>query len=176
MARKSIKKWKTLICKHCGKAFFVPQYELNYRPNIKFCSPNCYHLSTRKPTEYRPCAYCGKEIAITTTNKQKKFCDTKCACAYKRARDRKPTVGVGGYKYVWFADGSGQKEHRYIMEQKLGRKLKRNEVVHHIDGDRTNNDISNLIVMSRGEHSALHRREELERGKKLFGGVQSGNQ
>lgn len=49
--------------------------------------------------------------------------------------------------------------HRYIMEQVLGRTLSRDEVVHHIDGDRTNNDLSNLVVMSRSEHSKLHHQQ-----------------
>jgi hypothetical protein len=42
------------------------------------------------------------------------------------------------------------------MEQYLGRKLKSNEVVHHIDGDKFNNDLSNLQLMTREEHSRLH--------------------
>lgn len=47
-------------------------------------------------------------------------------------------------------------EHRYIMEQFLDRKLDKNEVVHHIDGNKLNNDISNLEVMSLSDHSRLH--------------------
>ena len=47
-------------------------------------------------------------------------------------------------------------EHRYIMEQILGRKLTKDEVVHHIDGNKLNNDPSNLQVMSRAEHTRLH--------------------
>lgn len=35
-------------------------------------------------------------------------------------------------------------EHRYVMAQNIGRPLHDWETVHHIDGDRTNNDISNL--------------------------------
>jgi hypothetical protein len=35
-------------------------------------------------------------------------------------------------------------EHRLVMEQHLGRYLLPTEVVHHIDGDPTNNDIANL--------------------------------
>lgn len=48
-------------------------------------------------------------------------------------------------------------EHRYIMEQHLGRKLKKDEVVHHIDGDKSNNNIYNLEVLMRNEHSRNHR-------------------
>jgi len=50
----------------------------------------------------------------------------------------------------------GEPEHRKIMRLKLGRELKPNEVVHHIDGNPHNNKPSNLIVMSRSEHTRLH--------------------
>ena len=49
-----------------------------------------------------------------------------------------------------------KEEHRKIMEEYLGRKLTRYEVVHHIDGDKSNNDINNLALMTLEEHSRLH--------------------
>ena len=43
--------------------------------------------------------------------------------------------------------------HRLVMEKHLGRYLDPKETVHHIDGNRANNDISNLMLYgSRGEH------------------------
>ena len=39
-------------------------------------------------------------------------------------------------------------EHRYVMEQKIGRPLMKEETVHHIDGNRQNNDPSNLELFS----------------------------
>ena len=45
---------------------------------------------------------------------------------------------------------------RYVMEYKLGRKLYENEVVHHIDGNHNNNDLENLVVLSKREHSKIH--------------------
>ena len=45
---------------------------------------------------------------------------------------------------------------RKIVERGLGCRLPSNLVVHHIDGDYTNNDIYNLAVMSRREHSRQH--------------------
>ena len=62
-----------------------------------------------------------------------------------------------GYRVLYSEDWSKcEYEHRYVMEQYLGRKLSRNEVVHHKDRNRMNNDISNLEVMSVSEHTRLH--------------------
>lgn len=45
------------------------------------------------------------------------------------------------------------REHRLVMEQHLGRRLNRGEVVHHIDKDGQNNSIENLrLYASNGEH------------------------
>ncbi len=43
-----------------------------------------------------------------------------------------------------------------IMEEKLGRKLTFNEIVHHKDGNSDNDDPNNLEVMTRSEHAKLH--------------------
>lgn len=53
-------------------------------------------------------------------------------------------------------NGKKHDEHRWIMEQVLGRKLRFNEVVHHKDGDKSNNNLDNLEILSRSEHSAMH--------------------
>lgn len=53
-------------------------------------------------------------------------------------------------------DGKKVDEHRYIMEQAVGRKLCKNEVVHHINGDKTDNRLCNLEIMDRAEHSREH--------------------
>lgn len=47
-------------------------------------------------------------------------------------------------------------QHRLIMEHYLGRTLTNNEVVHHIDGDTSNNDFNNLQLMTRQEHAHHH--------------------
>lgn len=55
-----------------------------------------------------------------------------------------------------FAVNGYVREHRLIMEKKIGRFLKPNEVVHHIDGDKLNNNIKNLKLFERGKHIGLH--------------------
>jgi transposase len=53
-------------------------------------------------------------------------------------------------------NGKQVRLHRYIMEQKLNRKLQFNEIVHHVNGDKHDNRIENLSVVSRSEHLSIH--------------------
>lgn len=46
--------------------------------------------------------------------------------------------------------------HRLIMADALGCGIPSDYHVHHIDGDKLNNDISNLELLSRSEHKSLH--------------------
>ena len=48
------------------------------------------------------------------------------------------------------------REHRKVISIVLGRELSPCEIVHHIDGNKRNNDISNLKILSRSEHAKLH--------------------
>ena len=52
--------------------------------------------------------------------------------------------------------GKNIDEHRYIMELHIGRKLARNEVVHHKNGNKFDNRIENLEVIPISKHSQLH--------------------
>lgn len=55
----------------------------------------------------------------------------------------------------------GEREHRVVMEKKLGRPLKPGEVVHHIDGDKHNNAPENLMVFaSQTEHATWHEKND----------------
>ena len=46
--------------------------------------------------------------------------------------------------------------HRHLMEQKIGRRLLHEEYVHHMDGDKFNNEINNLQIVTAGEHNIIH--------------------
>lgn len=51
----------------------------------------------------------------------------------------------------------GRHIHRIVAEKMLGRKLKKGEVVHHIDGNKTNNKPENLMIFkSQSEHAKFH--------------------
>jgi hypothetical protein len=60
-----------------------------------------------------------------------------------------------GYVHVRI-NGNVRYLHRVIAEQVLGRKLKENEAVHHIDGNRSNNTNVNLLICTRSYHNWLH--------------------
>lgn len=47
-------------------------------------------------------------------------------------------------------------EHRLVMSDKLGRPLKKDEVVHHLDGNSLNNNSDNLQLMTRGGRNKFH--------------------
>ncbi len=61
-----------------------------------------------------------------------------------------------GYVMEKSPSGKWVRQHRLRMENHIGRKLNRGEVVHHIDGDRANNEMDNLELMSDFEHRSLH--------------------
>lgn len=59
-------------------------------------------------------------------------------------------------RLIW-RDGKKVRAHRWIMEQKLGRKLLASEHVHHINGDPLDNREENLVVLLSAVHMRLHK-------------------
>ena len=65
-----------------------------------------------------------------------------------------------GLEYPYRPGYGTIKEHVYVMECHLERGLVKGEIVHHIDGDKTNNNIENLFLTTPAEHNKLHAESE----------------
>ncbi len=60
--------------------------------------------------------------------------------------------------------------YRKVAEMYLGRKLKKGEVVHHINGNRDDNRIENLLVLKDAEtHRNIHHGTKIKRATTLGG-------
>lgn len=83
----------------------------------------------------------------------------------------RPAAGVSlkpsGYLELTRGHEKHRSVHRVVMERHLGRRLHRDEVVHHVDHDRANNRIENLQVMTRAEHARHHIVERIAAGERI---------
>lgn len=77
----------------------------------------------------------------------------------KRARRGTGSISREGYRKVGSGHGT-QFEHILVAERALGKPLPAGAQVHHIDGNRLNNDPSNLVIcQDAAYHTLLHVRE-----------------
>lgn len=154
-------------CLRCGADFYV---QLGFLGKRQFCSKKCHDESQRKNVEVS-CDGCGKSVSFrpSKVGGNKKFCTNSCYRKYQarnlknvagREHNGKPIrVDKSGYYQIWEpGHPRGFRgwvlEHRWVVEQNIGRFLERGEDVHHINGNKTDNLLRNLEVMSHKAHSA----------------------
>ena len=76
-----------------------------------------------------------------------------------------------GYVLIWkpehpFCNSTGYiMEHRFVMEQHIGRYLKQGEVVHHINKNKSDNRVENLELMEDSAHRSFNWHEMRNQGK-----------
>ena len=161
-------------CIVCGENYLIAKsrhaglHMLN-----KCCSGKCYkkyrHEENKKikSKHTHSCSLCEKVFTSRRTCKTSlRFCSQKCSKKYMRG-EKSPFYKGGtflqsGYKVIK-VDTTYKLEHRLIVEKFIGRKLKKNEIVHHVDGDKKNNSIENLQIMDKKEHDKLHFEERRTR-------------
>jgi len=119
------------------------------------------------------CTICGASfLVIPSRATTAKYCRYRC---HQIGEGRKGGITRG--KQIQAADQGktyvktgGRHTHRAVAEQKLGRALLPGEVVHHKDGNKRNNALENLEVLTnQSEHAKLHVAEMLRKRKERCG-------
>ena len=120
----------------------------------------------------RKCKVC-RQLFTPPKYSQRACCSTLCANKLKnidRIKNEYWWVNSKGYYEgcVW-ENGIRRRvrQHRWIMENHLGRKLTPFEHIHHIDGNRLNNDLTNLELTDCVTHAFLHNRERQQLSGKV---------
>lgn len=147
------------------------------RKTYKLKCDNCSSLYERTSDNFSPkranndhehfCGKCGNPFSLATKSYNKKNPDR-----YDHLIGTKITDSHGytqlyvsnDYKYktkeTSSVYGGRIREHIHVMQEHINRPLKKGEVVHHIDGNKSNNDISNLDLCTVQEHNSCHAKIE----------------
>lgn len=121
-----------------------------------------HSLETRKKMSE---THRGKKLSLETRRKISGAMSGEKCYWFGRTREKSPHWN-GGSKihngYILICQGSGRyrEEHRIIAEKALGRLLRKDEIVHHINGIKDDNRNSNLLICTKSYHQQLHRKME----------------
>ena len=103
------------------------------------------------------------KILSSETRKKMSIAKKKGGIGHKKKR-------CDGYISIYFPDHPNSNkdgyifEHVLVMECFIGRHLKNDEVVHHINHKRDDNRKENLKLMTKSEHMSFHAKERAKKG------------
>ena len=119
--------------------------------------------STCKCSYILVCEYCKnkfKYFGSKNRAKTRRFCSKECM--YKGMSGKNSPVWKNGFfrhdgYHIICVNGQRVLKHRHVMEQHIDRPLKKTEIVHHVDGNPSNNSIDNLVIISsQAKHNNSH--------------------
>ena len=146
-----------MVCDWCGKEFLKEPSKVSKH---NFCCRQCladFSSKSKNPNGYVSLKDYTNISAHMTQLNSKLNPERMNQKTRRKIRDKRLTDSNGSTYPKYF----GMAEHRVVAETILGRPLKVEEVVHHIDGDKRNNNPDNLMVLdSQSDHMKLHMREK----------------
>lgn len=155
-----------ISCDWCGKEFVRDSAFLKGKKH-HFCCRQCladFSNKSKNPDGYAELKdYTGMKLHMAELNRQM---NPTRMTEETRRKLHEALVDSGENKS--YRKCYGRHEHRIVAERMLGRPLRPEEVVHHIDGDKRNNAENNLRVFaSQAEHARFHK--ELDEVMYLLG-------
>lgn len=161
----------TSACEVCGvDVYSTPAVQR------RFCSTACQKEWQQSRRVSIVCEVCGRATDVRPSFADQRTCSRECDVL------RRTTNGVGrfhngrpvlkwstGYLFLYEPDhpkayrNGWVAEHRYVMEQELGRYLATDEHVHHVNGIKDDNRLSNLRVLDAQQHRLLTAKELKQR-------------
>jgi len=141
-------------CIRCQELFYPRWTQIN-EGHAKYCGFVCSNKAMIEAA-HTPEANAKRTEALRVAKLEGRWLSPpkgKSNPGYKGKR-----LGLCGYILV-NDEGRQVSEHRLVMERFIGRALESDEIVHHINRDKTDNRIENLQVMTRAEHINEHRND-----------------
>jgi len=160
-----------LKCEQCGEIFIR---ENNLIENgRKFCSVKCRGLSIRNRLQL-VCAYCGKHFERSESKAAHAKHGVSFCCRECKDKGQRISSGISAIHPNHYAGGE-YVDYRQLAFDTYGAKCAvcgiANEImldVHHIDGDRSNNGIENLIVLCANHHVSVTRKAAKIEGREYI--------
>lgn len=127
----------------------------------------CYECSKGRPRTGKECTcrVCGKTMymqANQLANGEGSYCSRTCKHDAQRGTEKRRGtryLAKNGYVFIKVGIRKYELEHRIVAEAALGRSLTTDEQVHHLNGNKSDNRIENLKVLTNAEHQHLHAHE-----------------
>jgi YHS domain-containing protein len=142
-------------CDWCGAEFERLECQIKGKKHL-FCSRKCladFSNKSKNPDGYSKLKdYTGMSQNMTAINERMN--PTRMTME-TRTKLRDYHLALPAERTKTYAKRYSRHEHVVVAEEILGRKLRADEVVHHIDENIRNNEPSNLAVMTRSDHSRL---------------------
>lgn len=166
-ANKAAKAKPNLICPVCGKEFHRKPYHLKrFKGTFGFCcSKKCdsknrvEHMSGEQNHQYGLKGHLNASFKNSDlVHKNHNVADVYCYApahpfADKRGRVLKHRLVVEASSHLYNSE--------YFTEIDGYKCLKKGLDIHHIDGNHDNNNVSNLAVMTRAQHTSIHNKQKI---------------